>query len=125
MSVESPVLERGREDLRAAIVLLDAGFPAQALSRASTAALRAAEAALLAVDAPPTTTAGVVGAFTRRCVVQGGVDPGHGRALRMLFEDRHDIEHALAAVPEGEARRAIGQAQALVEAAAAWIAEPA
>jgi uncharacterized protein (UPF0332 family) len=119
-------LDRGREELRAATVLLDAGFPSQALSRAYLGALRAAEAALLTVDDAPSTPAGVVSAFRRRVVVQGGLDPDHGRALRRLYEDRRDVDHALADAPPDEARRAIGDAGAFVEAAARWIdAQPA
>jgi uncharacterized protein (UPF0332 family) len=123
MTAERPALARGRQDLAAATTLLEAGFPNQALSRAATGALRAAEAALLAVDTAPTTNSGVVAAFTRRVVVQGGLDPGHGRALRALFEDRHDVEDALAEAPEEEALRGIRQAEALVEAIAQWIAD--
>jgi uncharacterized protein (UPF0332 family) len=120
--VDSVPLARAREDLRAAAVLLETGYPSQALSRASTAALRAAEAALLAVDAAPSSAAGIVSAFTRRVVVQGGLDPAHGRALRVLFEDRHDVEHAITDVPHEEALRALRQADAFVEETARWIA---
>jgi uncharacterized protein (UPF0332 family) len=120
--IEIVPLARAREDVRAGLVLLEAGFPAQALSRAGTAALRAAEAALLAVDAAPSTAAGIVSAFTRRVVVQGGFDPGHARALRMLFEDRHDVEHAITDVPAEEALRGLRQADAFVEETAGWIA---
>jgi uncharacterized protein (UPF0332 family) len=116
-------LDRAREELGAAEALLAAGFPSQALCRAYLAALRAAEAALLLVDDVPSTPAGVVSAFGRRVVVQGGLDPAHGRALRRLYEDRRDVDHALADAPPDEARRAIREAQALVDATALWIAQ--
>ena len=50
-------LDRGREELLAAQALLDAGFPSQAVSRASTGAINAATAALLALGETPLTEA--------------------------------------------------------------------
>jgi uncharacterized protein (UPF0332 family) len=114
-------MDRGREELRAARVLLDAGYASQALSRAYTAALHAAEAALLGMDETPSTPSGVVSAFTRRVVVQGGMAPDYGRALRRLYEDRRDVDHALADAPATEAERAIGDAQEIVDIADVWI----
>jgi uncharacterized protein (UPF0332 family) len=116
----SPI-DRAREELRAARALMDAGFPAQALSRAYTAALRTAEAALLSVNEVPATPAGVVSAFSRRVVIDGEMDTAHARALRRLYEDRRDVDHGLAEVPDHEATRAIGEADALLEAATRWI----
>src|SRR4051794_26294981 len=114
-------MDRGREELRAARVLLDAGYSSQALSRAYTAALHAAEAALLAVDEAPSTPSGVVAAFTRCVVVQGGMAPDHGRALRRLYEDRRDVDHALAEAPASDAERAITDAEEIVGLAERWI----
>jgi uncharacterized protein (UPF0332 family) len=116
------LLDRAREELAAAEALLDAGFPSQALARAYTAALRAGEATLLFLDEPASTPAGVVSGFTRRVVVQGGLDPDFGRAFRRLYEDRRDVDYAMADVPPGEARRAVGEARDLVDAASGWIA---
>jgi uncharacterized protein (UPF0332 family) len=110
-------LERGREEVRAAQVLLDAGYPSQAVSRACTAALDAANAALLVNDESPSTSAGVVAAFARRVVTDDSLDPDHARALRRLFEDRNDVDHALAQAPPGEAEDAITTARLLVAAA--------
>lgn len=122
MSRGARVLERGREEVRAATALLAAGFPSQALSRAYVGAMCGAEAALQAVDAVPETPAGVVSAFNRRVVVQGGLDSAHGQALRRLFDDRHDVDHALAHAPVEEARTAVSDAAALIAAAESWIA---
>jgi uncharacterized protein (UPF0332 family) len=117
----STPLERGQEELAAAQVLLDAGFPSQALSRACAAALNAARAALLAVGEAPSTSAGVVSAFARRVVADDTLEPDHARALRKLFEDRNDVDHALARAPAGEADEAILAAKLVVTAAARFV----
>jgi uncharacterized protein (UPF0332 family) len=110
-------LERGREEVRAAQVLLDAGLPSQALSRACAAAVNAARAALMAVGETPSTSAGVVAAFSRHVIGDDRHDPEDARALRKLFEDRNDVDHALAEAPASEAREAIQAAQRVVAAA--------
>jgi uncharacterized protein (UPF0332 family) len=112
--------DRAAEELSAARALAAAGFPAQALAHAAEAAVQAARGALLAVGEAPPTTAGVVAAFTRRVVVQGGADPEHGAALRRLYADRRDVERALTPVPPAVAVAAIADAERLVAAAAAW-----
>jgi len=115
-------LDRGRQELLAARALLDGGFPSQALTRAYFAAFHAASAALLAVGETPSTPAGVLAAFNRRVVQDDHLDPDHARALRRLFEDRNDVEYALAQAPEREAEVAIEQAQALMDAVEARLA---
>jgi uncharacterized protein (UPF0332 family) len=117
VSAAAVPLERASEELRAAQALLDAGFPSQALSRAYFAGFHAASAALLVAGGGPSTPAGVVSAFGRRVVMEGDF----ARVLRKLFEDRNDVDYALAAAPTGEARLAIAEAERLVEAATLWI----
>jgi uncharacterized protein len=112
--------ERSRDELRAARVLLEADLPDQAVSRAYFAALHAASAALLVLGDPQTSEVGIVTAFARR-VPDNGFDPEAGRMLRKLFEDRTDVDQALANAPAGEAERAIGDADRLVRSIAAWI----
>ena len=87
------LLRRGREELRAAHVLLDAGLPSQALSRA----------------------------FGRRVVRDGGLDHEVGRGLRRLFDDRDYVDYRLGEAPPEEARAAIGDAERLLDATAKWI----
>jgi uncharacterized protein (UPF0332 family) len=111
---------RAREEIGAAHALLDAGFPTQALSRACSAALCAAESVLALEGEAPASTAGVVGAFARLVVVEEGMAPEHARALRRLYEDRGTVDHALAGAPEVEAREAVAAAEAILEACAAW-----
>jgi uncharacterized protein (UPF0332 family) len=120
-SPEELPLARAREEVRAARVLLDAGFPSQAVSHAFTAGFQAATAALQAIGEAPATPTGVLSAFGRRVVGDGGLDHEVGRSLRKLFEDRSDVDHALAEAPAGEAREAIASAERLVDATARWI----
>jgi uncharacterized protein len=121
MTASTTPLERGREEMRAAQVLLDAGFPSQALSRACSAAVSAAHAALLSVGEAPSTSAGVVAAFSRHVIADDRHDPQHARALRKLFEDRHDVDHALAQAPASEAEDAIHAAELIIAAAGRFI----
>jgi uncharacterized protein len=114
-------LGRGREELRAAEALLEAGFPSQALSRAYFSGFHAATAALLVLGEAPSTRSGVVSAFGRRVIEQGGLEREVGRSLRKLFEDRIDVDYALADVPAEEAGLAIAEAERLVDAATRWI----
>ena len=114
-------VDRAREELLAARSLLDAGFPAQALSRAYSAGLQVATAALAVLGERPSTDAGVISAFGRRVVGDGGLDHEVGRTLRQLYEDHYDVEYALLRAPEQEARKAIEGAELLVEAGARWV----
>jgi uncharacterized protein (UPF0332 family) len=120
-SPEELPLARAREEVRAARALLDAGFPSQAVSHAFTAGFQAATAALQAIGETPATPTGVLSAFGRRVVGDGGLDHEVGRSLRKLFEDRSDVDHALTEAPPGEAREAIASAERLVDATARWI----
>ena len=114
-------LERGREELGAARALLDAGFPAQALARAYFAGFHAATAALIAQGESPATAAGVLAAFSRHVADGDGITTEDARALRKLFEDRRDVDYALAQVPPEEAREALAAAERLVEITTAFV----
>jgi uncharacterized protein (UPF0332 family) len=115
------LMRRGREELRAARVLLDAGFQSQALSRAYLAAFNAASAALVTVGEKPLTRTGVISAFGRRVVREGGLDHEVGRGLRRLFDDREYVDYRLGEAPQKEARAAIRDAERLLDATAEWI----
>jgi uncharacterized protein (UPF0332 family) len=114
-------LARGRQELKAAETLLEAGFPGQAVSHAYLAALHAASAALSVLGEVPATSSGVISAFGRHVVGENGVKHETGRVLRRLFEDRNDIEHGLAEAPLEEARGAVADAGRFVQATATWI----
>lgn len=112
--------ERCREELQAAKALIDAGLPSQAVSRAYFAAFHAATAALVLVDAAPSTPAGVISALRQR-FAQDGADLEAGRILRRLFEDRNDVDYALAAASPDDAKLALANAEQFVDATARWI----
>jgi uncharacterized protein (UPF0332 family) len=114
-------LARGREELRAAEALLEAGFPAQAVSHAYLAGFHAASAALSVLGEVPATNAGVISAFGRNVVGENRVDHETARVLRRLYEDRNDIDQGLAGASPEEAREAVAEAGRFVEATAAWI----
>src|SRR5579864_8173507 len=78
-------LGRSRQELAAARLLNDNGFPAQAISRSYYAAFYAAEAALLRLGEVRSKHAGVVAAVGKVLVVERGLDPRAGRLLRSLF----------------------------------------
>ena len=114
-------LGRGRQELKAAEALLEAGFPAQAVFHAYQAGLHAASAALALLGEVPATSSGVISAFGRHLVGDNGIDHETARVLRRLYEDRNDIENGLADAPPEEARGALADASRFVEATASWI----
>jgi uncharacterized protein (UPF0332 family) len=115
-------LERSREELAAARLLLANGFAAQAVSRAYYGAFYAAEEALLRVDEVRSKHAGVIAALGRRLVVERGLDPDAGRLLRSLFERRSRADYEGAPVPPEEGNRAVSDAEFVVGAVDAWLA---
>ena len=115
-------LERARRELAAIRLLADAGFATQAVARAYYAAFYAAEAALRAVGQSRSKHAGVIAAFGRHVIKDGGMDRGHGIVLRTLFDRRNvadydEQEDASAA----DAKAALADAMALVDAVAEWL----
>jgi uncharacterized protein len=119
-AVELP-LGRGRQELEAAEALLEAGFPAQAVSRAYLAAYHAASAALSVLGELPATSAGMISAFGRHVVGENGVDHETGRVLRRLYEAGREVDYGLVDPPPEEAQGAVEDAGRFVEATAAWI----
>ncbi|HEY7455406.1 MAG TPA: HEPN domain-containing protein [Thermoleophilaceae bacterium] len=121
MSVEWALpAERCRDELRAARSLLDAGLPAQAVSRTWFAVFHAAGAALAVVDERPSSPTEVVSAFART-VSGNGLAPETGRTLRKLFEDHKDVDYALAGPAAGDGERALADAQRFVDETTRWI----
>jgi hypothetical protein len=58
-----------------------------------------------------------VAAFTRHTIGDDRREAGLARALRKLFEDRNDVEQALATAPGDEAQDAIEAARRILGAA--------
>jgi uncharacterized protein (UPF0332 family) len=112
---------RSRQELEAARVLVKEGFGAQAISRAYFAAFFAAEAALLVLGETRSKHAGVISAFGRRVVREGGLDESAGRLLRSLFERRNQADYGSASMTLEEAKMALREAEQFVDAVAEWI----
>jgi uncharacterized protein (UPF0332 family) len=102
-------------------VLTENGFPTQAISRAYYAAFHAAEEALLLLGETRSKHSGVLSAFVRRVVREGGVDEERGKLLRSLFERRNDADYGGVDASREDAEEAIRDAERLVEAVEAWL----
>ena len=113
-------LRRAHEELRAAGVL-QAGLPAQAVSRSYFAAFYAAEAALLELGETRSKHSGVIAAFVQLVVRRGACDERAGRLLRDLYERRGQADCSTDAVPADEGGRAIVDAEAVVALIETWL----
>lgn len=110
-------MDRAESSLDAATVLLTAGHPDEAASRAYYAAFYAATAVLLGEGLDFGKHSGVIAAVHQRLVKPGRVDKSLGRTLNWLFElravgDYGETQH----VPHGEAEKAIESARQFVAA---------
>jgi uncharacterized protein (UPF0332 family) len=115
-------LARSRQELEAAGVLMREGFREQAVSRAYFAAFFAAEAALLVLGETRSKHSGVISAFGRRVVREGGFEESVGRLLRSLFERRNQADYGSAMLTSDDAEVALRDAEHFVNAVAGWIA---
>lgn len=121
MSRQERRLVRSRQELAAARLLASGEFPAQAMSRAYFAAFFAAEEALLALGETRSKHSGVVSAFGRLLIREGGFEEATGRLLRSLFERRNQADYAPVQVPAEEAVSAIHDAERFVDAVDDWL----
>jgi uncharacterized protein (UPF0332 family) len=117
------LLARSRTELDAARVLTSAGFADQAISRAYYAAFYAAEAALSLLGQTRSKHAGVIVAFGRLVVRDGGFDARLGGELRRLFELRNAADYSWLDAPHPEGDDPIGTAQSFVQGVEHWIAD--
>jgi uncharacterized protein (UPF0332 family) len=115
-------MARSHQELEAARLLAGSGFGAQAISRAYFAAFFAAETALLLMGETRSKHSGVISAFGRRVVREGGFEESTGRSLRSLFERRNEADYGFGSAASEEAEFAIEDAQQFVAAVASWIA---
>lgn len=117
------LLARAGTELEAARVLVDAGFPEQATSRAYYAAFFAAEAALLTLGETRSKHSGVIAAFGRLVVKEGGFDTDLGGDLRRLFELRNAADYSWLDEEKPAAGDPTKIAQAFVAGVNQWIAD--
>lgn len=118
---EATELSRSRQELGAARLLADKGYGRQAISRAYYAAFYAAETALSLLGETRSKHAGVIAAFGKFVVREGGLSEEAGRSLRSLFERRNEADYSGAEPPEEETLAAVLDAERFVEALEAWI----
>jgi uncharacterized protein len=114
-------LARSRREIEAARLLTENDFGAQAVSRAYYAAFYAAEQALGSLGESRSKHSGVIAAFGRLVVREGGLEEEVGRILRSLFEQRNDVDHGEAVASREDAELAIRDAQRFVEATESWL----
>jgi uncharacterized protein (UPF0332 family) len=115
-------LTRSRRELAAARFLAQGGFATQAVSRAYYAAFYAAEAALFVLGETRSKHSGVLAAFERQVVREGGVDPAAGRLLRSLFRRRNEADYGSVQASQEQAEAAVGDAERVVDAVESWLA---
>ncbi len=101
-------------------MLSDGGFPDQATSRAYYAAFFAAEAALLSLGETRSKHSGVIAAFGRLVVKEGGFNPKLGGDLRRLFELRNAADYSWLDEPQATSDDPVAIAERLVAALVSW-----
>ena len=115
------MLSRSKEEIEAARLLAGNGFFSQAASRAYYAAFYAAEGALSQVGESHSTHTGVISAFGRLIVREGGLEADYGRILRLLFEGRSRADYDFEPVAPEQADDAIADAVRFVGAVEEWL----
>lgn len=115
------LLARSRTELAAARALVERGFSAQAAGHAYYAAFYSAEGALLAAGETRSKHSGVISAFGRIAVKEGGFDATIGGILRKLFDLRHAATYDDLDVAPETARSAIDDAERFAGAVDRWL----
>jgi uncharacterized protein (UPF0332 family) len=116
-------LTRSRRELEAARFLAEGGFFAQAVSRAYYAAFYAAQEGLQALGETRSKHSGVLAAFEKLVVREGGADPDSGRLLRSLFRRRSEADYRAAPASQKEADEATRDAERVVDVVESWLAD--
>jgi uncharacterized protein (UPF0332 family) len=112
---------RSRRELEAARFLAGGGFAEQAISRGYYAAFYAAEKALLALGETRSKHSGVLAAFEKLVVRDGGFDPAVGRLLRPCSAGGTKADYGAAPASQEAADAATGDAERVVEAVESWV----
>jgi uncharacterized protein len=116
-------LGRSRREIDAARLLAEGDFGVQAISRAYYAAFYAAEQALASLGESRSKHSGVIAAFGKLVVREGGLEEEIGRILRSLFEQRNQADYGEAVASREDAERAIRDAQRFIDAVESWLAD--
>jgi uncharacterized protein (UPF0332 family) len=114
-------LTRARREVGAARALIDAGFPEKAVSSAYYAVFHAAVAALLSVGEARSKHSGVLSAFGRLVIREGGFDREIGAVRRRLFARRNDVDYGLSEPSAEEAAAETAEAERFVSEVERWI----
>lgn len=114
-------IARARQEIEAALVLVERGFPLQAVSRAYSSALYATEEALLALGETRSGHPGVIAAFIRLVVRGSGFDDATARLLPSLFNARNRADHGSNSLTQEDAEDAIRDADRFVDAVRDWL----
>ena len=109
------LLEKSRQSLATATVLLRDGFTESAISRAYYAAFYLAQAALATRDISRSKHSGVIAAFGEHLTKKGLLPESLHRTLLNLYESRVTSDYSVEASPSPE------EAKEAVEAAAEFI----
>lgn len=122
-SAEAKSIARSRQELNVARLLARNGYARQAVSRAYYASFYVAEAAVVALGETRSKHTGVISAFGRLVVREGGFDKETGRVLRRLFLNRNEADYEFAEMDVAEAETAIADAARFVDAIEVWLSE--
>lgn len=105
-------LEKSRQKLRSAEILLREGSHEDAVSRAYYCAFHAAQAVLLSEGLTADTHQGLVNLFGLHLVKPGRMDKRFGKFLANLKDDCENSDYEIfSAVDEEAARQAVGEAK--------------
>jgi uncharacterized protein (UPF0332 family) len=115
------LLAGAQDEIASARHLVSGGYAGQAVSRSYYGAFYAAEAALLALGETRSKHSGVISAFERLVVREGGLDPAVSAQLRSLFRRRNEADYGRIDPGAARAQRAIADAERVVDAVAAWL----
>ena len=123
------VMDKARQALASARILLDSGDTDGAANRAYYAMFDAAVAALSwagadAGQTPPKTHGGLIASFGQNLVRTGNLPTEFGRALNRVQELRLTADYLAEPVPFDKAKWAIEEADGFVAAVAALLLQP-
>lgn len=118
-------LSKSRQELDAARLLAEKGFGRQAVSRAYFAAFYAAEATLSLMGETRSKHAGVIAAFGKLFVREGGLSEEVGRLLRSLFERRNEADYTGSEPSDEESLATVQDVERFVGALEVWMADKA